>query len=212
MMMMMMMMMMMGDFLTMLIFNKNTSNNTVPCSFWLLGWKISLTILSIAVHNYWGECSSWSTPLFGGHILMPWLWLSSGFHLVLAFIVDVNTSFSVQQGYKATFQPVARVPLWLGGSTPCQGGRCQFIHSPDMEGYFPITSHFGLANHDCIPWVAVLVLGFTIWWHLWAATSFPWPNICVPSNVYTHCTLPEVFTHLQWMLWQTSTVEIITSC
>ena len=26
-------------------------------------------------------------------------------------------------------------------------------------------------------------------------------------NIYTHCTLPGVFTHLQWMLWQMFMVE-----
>ena len=54
-------------------------------------------------------------------------------------------------------------------------------------------------------------MGFTIQWCLQAVTSFPRPNICVPSNVYTHYTLPWIFTHHQWMLWWMSMVEVITS-
>ena len=27
----------------------------------------------------------------------------------------------------------------MGGSTLCQGGRCQFVPLPDMEGYLPVT-------------------------------------------------------------------------
>ena len=71
---------------------------------------------------------------------------------------------------------------------------------------------FGLANHDPVLWVVVSAMGFTIWWHLWAMMSFPRPNVHVPSNVYAYCMLPGVFTLLQWMLQQMSTVEIITSC
>ena len=55
----------------------------------------------------------------------------------------------MKQGYKATLQLAARVPLQLGGSTLCQGRRCQFITNPDMEGYLPVyTPLFDLANHD----------------------------------------------------------------
>ena len=41
--------------------------------------------------------------------------------------------------------------------------------------------------------------------------SFPPPDVHVPSTVYCHITLPKVFTHLQWMLWQMSMVKSITS-
>ena len=60
-------------------------------------------------------------------------------------------------------------------------------------------------------WVVALISRLTIWWHLWAVTSFPLPNACVASNVYSHITLPKVFTHLQLMIQWTSTVEFITS-
>ena len=94
------------------------------------------------------------------------------------------------------------VSLQLGGNTPHQGRRCQFITNPDMEGYLPTTLPlFGVANHDPVPWVVVSVMGFTIWWHQQAVTSFPQPNVHVPSDVHTHYMLPEVFTHHQWILW-----------
>ena len=51
----------------------------------------------------------------------------------------VETSHSVKWGYKP-LQLAARVPLQLGGTTPHQGRRHQFIANPDMEGYLPITS------------------------------------------------------------------------
>ena len=80
-------------------------------------------------------CPLWSTP-------PPFVGMSScpGYHLVLVFLLFCSSSHLVQQGYKATFLPVARVPLQLGGSTPHQGGRHQLIDPPDMEGYLPITS------------------------------------------------------------------------
>ena len=119
---------------------------------------------------------------------------------------------SVQPGYKATLQLAARVPLHMCGSIPYQGGGWQFIPPPDMKGYLPISppTMFGLANCDPVQWVVVSIFGFTIWWGLWAETSFPWPNVCVPSNIYSNISLPGVFTHLQWMLWQTSMVEVVT--
>ena len=84
----------------------------------------------------------------------------------------------------------------------------------------PSSWHGGVLTHytphawsccDPVLWVVALILGFTICWHLRAMMSFPQPNACVPSNIYSHITLPEVFTHLQWMLQWTSTVEVITS-
>ena len=70
--------------------------------------------------------------------------------------------------------------------------------NPDTEGYLPITPPFGLANNDPVPWVVVSVMGSTIQWHLWAAMSFPQPNIHGPVDIHTHYTLPRVFTHHQW--------------
>ena len=61
---------------------------------------------------------------------------------MLQILFTVNTSCSVKQGYKATFQLMAGVPLWLGGSTLNQGRRCRSIKKPDMEGYLPITPPF----------------------------------------------------------------------
>ena len=52
-----MMTMMMSDFLTMLICNKNTSNNTVYHSSYFIGMSVP--------HG--------PSPLFSGHVLMPWL-------------------------------------------------------------------------------------------------------------------------------------------
>ena len=50
-----------------------------------------------------------------------------------------DTSHLVNRGYKATLLLVARVPLWLGGSTLHQGRRFQFVEKPDIKGYLPIT-------------------------------------------------------------------------
>ena len=54
-------------------------------------------------------------------------------------------------------------------------------------------------------------MGFTICQHQWALTSFPLLCIHVLSEVCSHIMLPKVFTHLLWMLWWTSTAEVITS-
>ena len=155
---------------------------------------------------FWAGHPLWSNPHFVDTSSCP------GYCLVLVFLLFWQLSCSVQWGYKATFLPVARVPLHMGGSTPHQRGRHQLIHPLDMEGYFPVTPPlFGLANHNPVPWVVLSVVGFTIQWHLQGRTSFPWPNMDVPSNAYAYCTLPSVLTHLQWMLWWTSTVEVVTS-
>ena len=63
----------------MLIFNKNTSNNTVYHSSYFIGMSVP--------HG--------PAPLSGGQVLIPWPSFSSGLHLVLAFVVDVNTSSSL---------------------------------------------------------------------------------------------------------------------
>ena len=56
------------------------------------------------------------------------------------------------KGYEATPLLVVRVPVHMGGSTLCQGGRHQFIPLPDTEGYLSVTPPmFGLANHDPVP-------------------------------------------------------------
>ena len=40
----------------------------------------------------------------------------------------------------------------------------------------------------------------------------PLPNAHDPADVHAYYTLPEVFTHLQWTLWQVSMVAAIASC
>ena len=55
------------------------------------------------------------------------------------------------------------------------------------------------------------VVQSTIQWYLWAEMSIPLPNICDPVDIHAHYTLPEVFTHSQWMLWWTSMAEVIAS-
>ena len=37
------------------------------------------------------------------------------------------------------------------------------------------------------------------------------PNACDPVDIHSHYTLLEVFTHLQWTIWQMSTGEVIAS-
>ena len=41
--------------------------------------------------------------------------------------------------------------------------------------------------------------------------SFPHPNVCDLADIHAYYTLPDVFTCHQWMLQQTSTVEVVTS-
>ena len=86
---------------------------------------------------------------------------------------------------------MARVPLCIGGSTPCQGGRCQFIPPPDMEGYLPVTPPmFGLANPDQVLSVVVYILGFTICWHLQAAShSLGQMHMFLLTSTATSCYL-----------------------
>ena len=94
--------------------------------------KISLTILSITVCKCEMGYPCRLFPLLCGHILVPWLSSSSG------SVVTLDTCL-MKWGYKATLLLAVRVPLWLDGSTPCQGRRCQSIEKPDMEGYLPMT-------------------------------------------------------------------------
>ena len=116
-----------------------------PPQYDMTNWAM----LSIAVHvKGWGSLTV--HPLFVGTSSCP------GYHLVLVFLLFWWSSHSVQRGYKATFWPVARVPLHVGGSTLHQGGRHQLVHLPDMEGYLPITSpYLVLQNCDPVPWVVV---------------------------------------------------------
>ena len=107
------------------------------------------------------------------------VFLDSGFcsgHWLIWYNEGIKPPFNWQQG---------SLFIWVG--VLCiRGRKCQLIPPPDTEGYLPvIPSMFGLANHDPVLWVVVSFLGFTIQWHLQAVTSFPWPNVHVPSDVYT---------------------------
>ena len=64
---------------------------------------------------------------------------------------------------------------------------------------------------DSVPWVVMAVIQSVIQWHLWAEMSIPPPNACDPVDINSHYTLPEVFTHHQWMLWWTSMGEVVAS-
>ena len=55
------------------------------------------------------------------------------------------------------------------------------------------TPQLVLQNCDPVLWVVVSIVGFTIPWYLWARTSFPQQNVCVPSNNYAYSTLPGVY-------------------
>ena len=139
----------------------------------------------------------------------------SGCHAVLVFLDSGFCSrywlIQCNEGIKPPFN-WWQGSLFVGWEYSALGERCHFVPPPNTEGYLPITPPmFGLANCDPVPWVVVSILGFTIWWCLWEAVSFPQQNACVPSDIYTHITLPGIFTHLQWMLWQMSTVEVVTS-
>ena len=61
--------------------------------------------------------------------------------------------------------------------------------------------------HDPVTWVVMAFVQSTIQWHLWAETSIPLSNTCNPVDIHPHYTLPDVFIHLQWMLWLMSMGE-----
>ena len=115
-------------------------------------------------------------------------------------------------GYEATPLQVVRIPLLVGWSILCQGGR-QVLSFLLTWGYLPLSPSplFGLVNHDPVWWVVIFILRFTIHQHQQALMSFPLPHIHVPSEVHSHITLPKVFTHLYWMLQWMSMTEVVTS-
>ena len=57
----------------------------------------------------------------------------------------------------------------------------------------------------------MVVIQSAMQWNLWAETAIPLPNACNPVDIHTHYMLPEVFTHLQWMLQLTSMGEAVAS-
>ena len=150
--------------------------------------------------------SLWPTPHFclGMPSCLGLIWFCT------VASVDVSSCL-VKQGYEATLQLAAGVPLWLNGSIPHQGRWWEVIKKCDMEGYLPIPYPLWSCNCDSVLWVVVVVIWSAIWWHLWAVMSLPLPNVCDPADIACHYTLPEVFTHLLWTLWQTSMIEAIDS-
>ena len=137
-----------------------------------------------------------AAPLFlEEHVLMLWLLILVSW---LGFIVC-----HLQWRVWSPPLQVARVPLLVGGSIPHQRGR-QALSFLLTWGYLPVSLPlvlFGLAYHDPVLWVVTFIVGFTICQHQWALMSFPLPYVCAPSEVCSHITLPQVFTHLLWMLW-----------
>ena len=128
------------------------------------------------------------------HVLMLWPSILVSFFLI--FIISSG-------GYEATPLQAARVPLLVGWSILHQRGRqmLSFLLTQGLLTHFTSPCFmFGLAYHDPVLWLAAFLLGFTICQHQWALISFPLPYVCVPSKVCSHITLPEVFTHPQWML------------
>ena len=63
------------------------------------------------------------------------------------FVVIIDSG--VTRVWSHPFMGGIRVPLHMGGSTPCQGGRHLLVPPPDMEGYLTITPpRSGHANYD----------------------------------------------------------------
>ena len=139
----------------------------------------------------------------------------SGCQVVLVF---VNSSFCNHLWFRCNESIKPPLDWWLGSLFVWVGVLC--VNEVDAslslfltwKGTYLLHPQSGLANHDPVLWVVTLILRLTICWHLWVVTSFPQPNAHVPSNVYSHNTLHDVFTHLQLMLWWTSMVEVVTSC
>ena len=57
----------------------------------------------------------------------------------------------------------------------------------------------------------MVVIQSAIQWHPWAGDVYPSIKQCNPVDIHFHYTLPEVFTHPQWMLQWTSMGEVIAS-
>ena len=120
-------------------------------------------------------------------------------------------SLLMSWGNEATLMLTAGVHLQLSGSIPCQGKWWQVIEELDMEGCIPISYPQWFCYCDLVLWVVLAVNQSAIQWHLWAETSISPPIACNSVDIHAHYTLPEVFTHPQWMLWQMSMVDVIAS-
>ena len=68
---------------------------------------------------------------------------------------------------------MARVPLQLSGSILHQGRWWWVIEKLDMEGYFPIPYPLWSCNCDSVPWIVMVVIQSTVWWHLQAEDVYP---------------------------------------
>ena len=78
-------------------------------------WDDNLRAIQVTQVISWG-LSNHPTS-FGKHILVLWLSVLGFFLLIPVFIV-------FDGGYEATPLQAVRVPLPVGGSILCQGGRC----------------------------------------------------------------------------------------
>ena len=144
-------------------------------------------------------------PFLFRHVLMPTsIWFSS--------VMVPCGSLWMSWGNIATLISVAVVPLQLSGSILNQGRWWQVVKELDMEEWISISFPQCSCYHDSVPWVVLAVIQSAIQWHLQAQTSIPLPNEHDPVHIHSHYMLPEVFTHPQWMLWQTSMGEVIASC
>ena len=76
-------------------------------------------------------------------------------------------------GNKATLMSAAGVPLWMSGSILYQARWQLVVVKLDMEGCIPITYCQWSCWHDSVPWVVMVVIQSTIWWHLWAGDIYP---------------------------------------
>ena len=102
---------------------------------------------------FWAGCPLWSIPHFVGMSSFP------GYCLVLVFLLFWWSSHSVEQGYKATFLPVARVSL-CGWENSTSGGGQEVTSSTPVapstslsilltwRGTYPLHPPFGLSK----PW------------------------------------------------------------
>ena len=109
------------------------NNNTVNCSSKFCGGlKVFNPVTWVTLRGF-----IWLTLLFfEEHVLV--LWLS----ILVSWLISIFVVFN--GGYEATHLQVARVPLLVGGSIPCQRGRqvLSLVHL-DMGGTCPFHSpHF----------------------------------------------------------------------
>ena len=148
-------------------------------SITVLYYKQVITILPIAVCIL-GVILHSPPFFFSEHILL--LGLLGGYCLVV-----VNSSscgchcFWCYEGIEPPLYGWQGSPLPMGGSIPYQGvDVCSSLFLTQRGTYQLHPLCFGVANHDPIPWVVMLVSRSTIQWHLSAALSFPQPNAHVP--------------------------------